>query len=148
MAEGALANLGNHENAIYFLKYGLKAQPIDDNLTAIGDCNFELGKYEQALHYYRKVKSFGVTEYNNLAASFYHLNTNDSTLVYLNLAIEIDSENTDTYFGRAVVYQDILKMDCACLDYQKACDLGLESACEALESRNYLSWKQEWDRLE
>lgn len=143
-----LAYLGNHENAIYFLKYGMKAQPMDDNLIAIGDCHYELGNYEEALHYYRKVKHPGVTEYNNLAASFYHLNTDDSALVYLNMAIGIDSENPDTYFGRAVVYQDLLKMDCACRDYQKACDLGLESACDALEKENCLSWKSVWAIIE
>lgn len=139
-----LASLGNHQNALHFLRYRLSAQPKDDNLTAIGDCHFELGNYEDALIFYRKVMNQGPIEYYNLSASFYKLNSNDSALFYLAKAIESEPLNAEFIIGRAIVYQDEMRMDCACQDYQLACDLGQESACAALESRNCLSWRFVW----
>lgn len=142
-----LAALGKHQTAIQFLRYRLSVEPADDNLTAIGDCNFELGDYEEALNHYRKVKNRGPIEFYNLSACFYKLNANDSALFYLNSSIELEPTNADYFIARAIVYQDEIRMDCACRDFQNACDLGLESACEALENRNCISWRRIWDSI-
>lgn len=138
-----LAPLGKHKNAIP-LRYRFPLLPVDANLIALGDCNFELGNYEEALIYYRKVKLVGAIEFYNVSASFYRLNTNDSALFYLNKALEIEPSNVDFLIGREIVLQDEMRMDCACQNYQLACDLGLESACAALESKNCLSWRIVW----
>lgn len=140
-----LAAMKNYNRAVYFLGYKLShGNEPDENLTAMGDAYYELRKYDLARDCYRRVKQLGVLEYSNLGMAYYELNYHDSALYFLSKVIELDSANASVYYIRGIVHGDELRMGCACLDFQRACDLGVPNACEALERQNCLSWKKEW----
>ena len=140
-----LAAMENHNRAVFFLGYKLKpGNEPDGNLIALGDSYYELGNYEMAKNCYQKAKELDMRGFNNLGTTYYRLNENDSAIYYWTRVIEMDSTKAFAYFGRGIAHDEEMRMGCACRDYQKACELGVANACEALEKQNCLSWKHEW----
>jgi len=59
---------------------------------------------------------------------------NDEALEAFNTSIELDPELGWAYYGRAEVYKKLEMNDEALVDYDTACELEIDAACDAAES--------------
>lgn len=72
--------------------------------------------------------------YSSLANALYNLDNLDEALKYYNKAIEINPDNPDNYYDKALIYEALDEPDKAKIQYQKC----LENDSEDIESLNNL----------
>jgi tetratricopeptide (TPR) repeat protein len=63
------------------------------------------------------------------------MNKYDRALEDFDKALDLDPSLSVTYFNRGYIYQKMGSQDFAIADFQKACKLGNNEACNRLQSR-------------
>jgi tetratricopeptide (TPR) repeat protein len=110
-----------------------------------GDAFYNTEVYEKSLSDYIKATELEPTKKNDtlfqyLADSYLKLDKFQPAIDNYNKAIALAPKNGKLYFDRGFMYFKLVKNELACLDYQKASELGMEKA----KSEAYELMKCEW----
>ncbi len=129
----AFIRLENYVEAKNDLESQLKLQPNDfKSLANLINLKKKLKLFDEALLDYEKIlKQFPNQEdlhivYNNRSTLYQDLNQNEKALVDANMAIKIKADYDLGLFNRAGIHMKLGDKKNACLDFNKALQLGLE----------------------
>ena len=111
---------------------------IDDSVSVlgIGQIYFEMGNKDKAMEYYNMSIEIGP----NFGLAYYNRGTllgmqkqYEKALDDLNKSIQLDSTNSNAYLNRGLAHYYLKNLDLACRDWQKAADMGLKQAKDAVD---------------
>lgn len=114
----------DYQTALIYLEKYLNQNDIVKNHLAyfnIAYCYYQSGDYEKALENYLKYSSFDTNNkevYLNIANLYGYLGKSDSSLIFYNKVLLIDSINYNALYNRAVEYQIKNKYDLAAEDLE------------------------------
>ncbi len=128
---------GQKELSLSYYEDAVKNNINDSvSILGIGQVYFDLGNHVQAMEYYNMsidvAPNYGLAYYNR-GTLLGMQNKYIEALDDLNKSIELDPNNGNAYVNRGLAYFYLKQMNSACRDWQKASDMGIEKATEAVE---------------
>jgi tetratricopeptide (TPR) repeat protein len=129
-------DMGQKELAMAYYEDAVRFN-IDDSISmlGIGQIYFDMGDYENAMKYYDMTidisPDYGLAYYNR-GTLLGMQNQYNPALEDLNRAIELDPENGNAYVNRGLAHYYLKDLQKACEDWQKAADMGMPKAQEAI----------------
>lgn len=128
-----LIDAGKSDEALQFFNLAIRnsySQPAEV-FYARGICLTEAGQYKEAMRSFEQaieLKPLYIDAYMKCGMAAYKLRKIDQALEYYSRVIELDPGNTSIYSLRAEVWLMLKDLNAACIDWNKALQLGDESA--------------------
>ncbi len=109
-----------------------------------GVCKNRLKKFDEAILDFNqaiKIEPNFKNSYVSRSNAHRHLKNLSASLKDCNIALSLDSNYPEAYYNRALLFEMYNKKDSACLDFNKALQLGLPNAKNKADSCNGFSNK-------
>ena len=125
---GIYSEQGIFNKAIEIAQELLSHDPTDIPIVGnIGYLFLEMEQYDSAIVYFTKILSLDPNDplaYNNIGICYYHKGQLTKAMNNIEESIQLDPKNPYAYRNRGLVYAALSKPELACIDYQKALNLG------------------------
>ncbi|UCD65304.1 MAG: tetratricopeptide repeat protein [Deltaproteobacteria bacterium] len=115
---------GQKATAVDFLNRAVSVQPFfAEAYFALGSTQHELGAFEEAVHAYQKILSWGIKTpviFNNLGNSLKELGALDKSIIHYKKAIQLDKNYYLAFFNMGIAYHIYGQLKEAAECFQKA----------------------------
>ena len=105
------------------LRNALDADPDNYDLNVqMANNNFDIGRYDQALKYYKKAISLNNKNANvliDMGVSYFNLNAMDSALIYMKQALDLQPNHPQGLYNTGIVYYNLGDFDNALKNWEK-----------------------------